>query len=406
MSLLSSLEKLLPQGAGTAIDLIRGQYPSFVYGSEELAGQVPVFCFHSAEPESFEAILRFLARNDYYTLTPGELADWVLGRAELPQERTVLLTFDDGHGSVWSVAHPLLRRFNMRATVFLVPTLIEDRRDYHPTLENVQQEASALETVTSRKDGSHPYLSWDEISEMASSGVLNFETHSYEHSLIFTSPEIVDFVRPELRKKYHPLEFRIATTRGEPPTVGDLPLGTPLYTTAPRLSGEARYFDDVGLRRACADFVAEQEQKRFFDRRGWYRQLMSVVESYRESHSLDHRYEAPKETRESIRLDLNRSIEAIEERPELAPVNFLAFPWNTGSELAVSEAKDLGLRGCFWENPSGRYINERGQDPFYLRRMGRDFLPLLPGDGRENLLSLLIAKSRRRFGSPPPHLTH
>lgn len=406
MSLLSSLEELLPHGTETVLNLALGRYPSFVYGSEELTGQVPVFCFHSAEPESFEATLRFLERNDYCTLTPKELADWVLGRAELPQERAVLLTFDDGHGSVWSVAYPLLRHFNMRATVFLVPTLIEDRQDYLPTLEDAQRGAASLKTVTAREGGPQPYLTWDEISEMASSGALNFETHSYEHSLIFTSPKIVDFERPELREQYDPLEFRIATSRGEPPTVGDLPLGAPLYTTAPRLSGEARYFDDRGLRQTCVDFVAERGGARFFDRGSWRSQLTSVVESYRERHSLDDGYESANETRESIRRDLDRSIKAIENYPELAPVHFLAFPWNTGSALAVSEAKELGLRGCFWENPGGRYINEREQDPFYLRRMGHDFLPLLPGDGRDSLLSLLSKKLQRRLATPSPHLTH
>jgi Predicted xylanase/chitin deacetylase len=404
--MLGRLKKLLPYGANTVLDLARGRYPSFVYGSEELAGQVPVFCFHSTEPESFEATLRFLARNNYYTLTPGELTDWIRGRTELPHERSILLTFDDGHGSVWSVAYPLLQRFNMKATVFLVPALIDDRQDYLPTLEDTKQGTANLETVLSREDGPYPYLTWDEISEMASSGALNFETHSYEHSLIFTSPEIVDFVRPELREQYDPLEFRIATSRGELPTVGDLPLGAPLYTTAPRLSGKARYFDDRGLRQACVDFVAERGGDHFFDRENWRSQLMSVVESYRERHSLDQGYESADETRESIRGDLARSVEEIEEYPELAPVNFLAFPWNTGSALAVSEAEDLGLRGCFWENPGGRYINKRGQNPFYLRRMGSDFLPLLPGSGRDTLLSLLATKIQRRLNTPSPYLTH
>ena len=214
----------------------------------------------------------------------------------------------------------------MRATVFLVPALIEDRQDDLPTLEDAQQGTANLETVLSREDGPQPYLTWDEISEMASSGALNFETHSYEHSLIFTSPKIVDFVRPNLREKYDPLEFRITTARGNPPTVGDLPMGVPLYTTAPRLSGDARYFDDVGLREACANFVAEHGGERFFDRRDWNRQLRSFVESYRERHTLEDEYESPQETRMSIRRDLAHSIEAIEERPALGPVNFLAFP--------------------------------------------------------------------------------
>lgn len=404
--MLERLQELLPYGTNTVLDLARGRYPSFVYGSERLADQVPVFCFHSVEPGSFEATLRFLARNDYYTLTPRELTNWIHGRAELPQERAVLLTFDDGHGSVWSVAYPLLRRFDMEATVFLVPTLIGHRSSYLPTLEDAQQGNASLEAVASRKDGPQPYLTWEEITEMASSGTLNFETHSYEHSLIFTSPEIVDFVRPEIREKFDPLEFRIATAHGDPSTIVNLPPGAPLYTTAPRLSGKARYYDDRGLRQACVDFVAERGEERFFDQGDWRSQLMSVVESYRERHFVDQQYESFQETRKEIRRDLACSIEAIGEYPELAPVNFLAFPWGVGSELAVSQAKDLGLHGCFWENPGGQYINERGQDPFYLRRMGSDFLPLLPGEGRDSLSSLLAKKLWRRFRTPPPHLTH
>jgi hypothetical protein len=406
VSILKRLTELLPHGADTVINLIRGRYPSFVYGSEHLAGQVPAFCLHSVEPEPFDALLRFLAHNGYRTLTPDELTDWMLGLAELPQERVVLLTFDDGHGSVWSVAYPLLRRFDMRATVFVVPSLIEDRQDYHPTLEDVQQGTSELETVTSRENGPQPYLTWDEVTEMASSGVFTFETHSYEHSLIFTSPEIVDFVRPELRERYDPLEFRIATSRGKPPTVDKLPLGAPLYTTAPRLSGKARYFDDPGLRQACVDFVAERGGRQFFNHEEWRAKLMAVVSTYRECHSPNQRYESDHEIRESIRLDLARSVEAMEEYPELGSTNFLAFPWGVGSEIAVSEAKDLGIRGCFWENPGDRYINEQGQDPFYLRRMGEDFIDLLPGEGRETLFSLFAKKIRRRLDSPSPYLTH
>lgn len=400
MAPLDSLRQFLPEGADTALDLIGGQYPAFVYGSEHLAGQVPVFCFHSVEPESFEALLGFLARNDYYTLTPKELGDWVLGRAELPKERAVLLSFDDGRRSVWSVAYPLLRRFEMNATVFLAPKLISDQNN-----QEAQPEDPTLKTTASREETSR-YVTWEEISEMASSGVLNFEPHSYEHSLIFTSPKIVDFVRPELQEQFDPLEFQIATSRGKPPTVGNLPLGAPLYTTAPRLSGNARYFDDRGLRQACVDVVAERGGARFFNQGDWHSQLMSVVESYRERHSLDQQYESTDEMRESVRRDLARSIEAFEKCPELDSARFLAFPWGAGSELAISEARGLGFRGCFWEKTDGRYVNVRGQDPYYLRRMGRDFLPLLPGEGRRSLFSLFAKKLQRRLRTSGPYLTH
>jgi len=406
MSLLDRLEDRLPFGAVTVFDLFRGRYPGFVYGSDRLTDGVPVFGFHSAEAESFEAVLRFLDRNDYYTLTPEELTNWILGDVDLPQERSVLLTFDDGRGSVWSVAYPLLRRFGMKATVFLVPNLIEPRTKYLPTLDGVEQGNADMETIESREEGAQPFLTWEEILEMASSGALNFESHSFEHSLVFTSPKIVDFVRPEIQETFDPLEFRIATARKGPSTVSRLPLGAPLYTTAPRLSGTPRYFDDLELRQVCVDFVAQRGGERFFEHKDWRDQLTSVVTSHREHHSFEHQYESPEETRENIHLDLAQSIKAIEEHPELTPVHFLAFPWGVGSELAASTAKSLGFRGCFWERTNGRYVNERGQDPHHLRRMGGDFLHLLPGEGRESLLSLFITKLKRRFSTPSPYLTH
>jgi peptidoglycan/xylan/chitin deacetylase (PgdA/CDA1 family) len=357
--MLERLRELLPYGTKTVLDLVRGRYPSFVYGSERLTGQVPVFCFHSVEPESFEATLHFLARNDYYTLTPDELVDWILGRADLPHERSVLLTFDDGHGSVWSVAYPLLRRFEMNATVFLAPKLIDDQNGHLPSsVEDAQPENVTPRPSSPREDGPR-YVIWEEISEMASSGVFTFETHSYEHSLIFTSPKIVDFVRPDLREKYDLLKFRIATARGNPPTVGDPPMGVPLYTKASRLSGETRYFDDVGLREACANFVAEHGGERFFDRRDWNRQLRSLVESYRERHTLEDEYESPQEMWMSIRRDLAHSIEAIEERPALGPVNFLAFPWNRGSMMAVSKSP---FENYFLRPQNAEFSPERDQN--------------------------------------------
>jgi hypothetical protein len=294
----------------------------------------------------------------------------------------------------------------MRATVFLAPSFIEDRDEYRPHLDDVHQGNDSLETVLHRERGSQPFVTWEEISEMASSGALNFESHSYEHSLVFTSPKIVDFVRPELKAAFDVLELRISTTGGEPPTVKSLPLGAPLYTTAPRLSGKARYFDDAGLRNACAEYVAQRGGDSFFSRPDWRQDLASFVASYRERNPFDDRYEDPEETRESIRCDLAKSIEAIEDRPGCDSVNYLAFPWAVGSKLAVHEAQNLGLQGCFWEKTDDKYVNEQGQNPLYFRRMGADFLHLLPGEGRESLVSMTIRKLKRRLRNSSPYITH
>lgn len=93
---------------------------------------VPVFMYHHVNntipssalalaltlpTPSFEAQLRYLARNKIATLTAGELFD-ALSRGEHPQ-RTVVLTFDDGYEDGATVVGPLLAKYGARATFFV-----------------------------------------------------------------------------------------------------------------------------------------------------------------------------------------------------------------------------------------------------------------------------------------------
>ncbi len=50
-------------------DLLLARYPAFVTGGPLARGEVPVFVFHGAEPESFARQLDHLARNGYVTLS-------------------------------------------------------------------------------------------------------------------------------------------------------------------------------------------------------------------------------------------------------------------------------------------------------------------------------------------------
>jgi len=101
---------------------------------------VPVFMYHHVNntipssalalgltlpTASFEAQLRYLARNKITTLTAGELVD-ALSRNERPQ-RAVVLTFDDGYEDSSTVIAPLLAHYGARATFFVNAGTIEHR---------------------------------------------------------------------------------------------------------------------------------------------------------------------------------------------------------------------------------------------------------------------------------------
>ncbi|HEX9203227.1 MAG TPA: hypothetical protein VF964_04635, partial [Vicinamibacteria bacterium] len=93
-------------------DLLLGRYPDFVTGGPLARAEVPVFIFHSLEPESFGRKLRYLAENDYCTLAADQYFCVLMGACK-PPDRAVLLTFDDGRGSLWSVGLPLMKRYGM-----------------------------------------------------------------------------------------------------------------------------------------------------------------------------------------------------------------------------------------------------------------------------------------------------
>ena len=66
-------------------DLLRGRYPPFVTGGELPRGDVPVFVFHGAEPDSFSRKLAHLAENGYVTLSAEEYVAVLRGQRK-PEE--------------------------------------------------------------------------------------------------------------------------------------------------------------------------------------------------------------------------------------------------------------------------------------------------------------------------------
>lgn len=74
---------------------------------------------------SFEEQLKYLSENNFYFPTWDEVADFVDGKIDLP-ENSVVLTMDDGHESVFDLALPLLEKYNVPATSFIITSDFEE----------------------------------------------------------------------------------------------------------------------------------------------------------------------------------------------------------------------------------------------------------------------------------------
>ena len=76
---------------------------------------------------SFEAQLKYLSENDFYYPTWEEVADFVDGKIDLP-DKSVLLTMDDGDESVFDLALPLLEKYKVPATSFIITSEFDEKK--------------------------------------------------------------------------------------------------------------------------------------------------------------------------------------------------------------------------------------------------------------------------------------
>ena len=100
-------------------------YPQFVYKNIHRLPEndIPIFVFHSVRPDYFEHQMRYLAENNYTTLTSDELFNIVKGNIS-SKSNNIALTFDDGLASLWTTAYPILKKFGLSATCFILPSWI------------------------------------------------------------------------------------------------------------------------------------------------------------------------------------------------------------------------------------------------------------------------------------------
>jgi hypothetical protein len=358
-------------------DILLKRYPPFVTGGALPQGDIPVFVFHGLEPESFGRKLDYLADNGYQTLSSSEYLDVLTGARPAP-ERAVVLTFDDGRGSLWTVGQPLLERHRMKGIVFAVPGRVPSRSA--PRLPG----------------GDDTFLSWEEIAILAGKGSLEFQSHTHRHARIHVAPEVVGFLTPEMQRGYAAMDVPLIGDDGADLLAADAPLGTPLLRSEPRTSEALRFREDPEIRRACARLVAGEGGAAFFTRRGWPRRLWKLVRGRR----MAGRRETATEREEAIRFELAEARRELEERTPHAVIH-LCYPWHASGPTARRVARETGYRTAFCGKVPGVPITRAGGDLERIARIGEDYLELLPGRGRQSLASVLARKWSRRFRGGP-----
>ncbi|MBM7645487.1 peptidoglycan/xylan/chitin deacetylase (PgdA/CDA1 family) [Scopulibacillus daqui] len=105
---------------------------------------IPILMYHSISKgnslrvpkEEFRAEMKWLKDNGYYTLSPEE-AYAVLTQDKKPRQKTVLITFDDGYSDNYTEAYPILKKYGMKATIFMIGRSIDKKN--HLTREQMKE---------------------------------------------------------------------------------------------------------------------------------------------------------------------------------------------------------------------------------------------------------------------------
>ena len=366
-----------PKKSGEVRSLACGHYPSFVYSpapTPPTGREVPVFMFHTIRADEFEEQLQFLAANGYHTPSLDELHLFLAGQKSF-SSASVLLTFDDVERGLLTTGVPLLRKYGFRCAAFLAPGRIEDAAQ------------------KPRPMSGKAWPSWQEVREMADSGVVDIGSHALTHSSVFVGDSLTGFVHPGVFTDGLGLDNPMVRSAGRDVSLDQL--GAPLFPAASRLGEAPRFFDDETVRQECVRFVEAQGGGEFFMNAMWQSRLTEHWRSIASGREMHSRWETAEEQRDAILFEMTESRRILEERIS-RPVLDFAYPWTIGSSLAIELSREAGYRSNFWGPLGGVRINRFGQDPFLVARIKADYIFRLPGKGRKTLLDILMFKARRR----------
>jgi len=146
-------------GAFAQIDMARLEKTPV--DSPEMKGKkIPILMYHAiadkpttsntnlfVRPAEMEAQLKYLSENGYQTITFEDL-DYI-GSYTKP----IMLTFDDGYSDNYDILFPLLKKYNQKATIFMISNAVWDRE----------------------------FCNAEELKEMADSGHVSVQSHTVNH---------------------------------------------------------------------------------------------------------------------------------------------------------------------------------------------------------------------------------
>jgi hypothetical protein len=388
------MKRSLKDQFSTEIRSLFNGYPKFVYSknqNDNLSG-IPVFVSHTIEPELFEKQLQFLNKNGYKTLSIQEFYEIISKTKTITNNKFVLLTIDDARSSVWRFAFPLLKKYQIKATVFVIPGITEEGTSCRLNLEDYWNSKCKLKEVHDIDSSDNTLCNWAEIKAMYNTDYVNIESHTLFHRELFSNNKIIDYITQNtsfIPYKFTGSPYYSIENIGKPVLASEY-LGLPLFESEPLMLAGAKMKVSPELVNKCKGIYHDAS----INKEDW----KSKINNFINDHSNNEKYfKLETNSEQDVTDDLRIAREIIQRQLDNKAGNHLCLPWNLGNMKTVEICKKLEIKSCFWGVLANKNINKPGDDPYFISRIKNDFIFRLPGDGRESLYSIYKYKIKRRF---------
>ena len=291
---------------------------------------VPVFLYHqvnpissNVSPEIFEEHLKIIKKYNMKTITISEYYNNNINK------NSMLLTFDDGYYDNFKYVFPLLKKYNMKATIFLNTLYIMDKRENEPEIKdnNTINLEAMKKYIENGKATINQYMSWEEIKQMYYSGLIDFQAHSHKHMAIFIDTKIEGLTNKE------------SMEAPELYLYGELEDNFPIFSKRGEYSGKAKIIKKEFFR-IFKSFYEENIENKITDKN----EILKKCQEFIDKNTEYFINESETEYRRRIEEDYLENKKLIEKTLG-NQVKFFCWPWGHRSKETINILKELGVVG-------------------------------------------------------------